>query len=371
MAGYALQVLEGNFGEEELEDYFGKEPLELPRQSLYEATEALFRHFADSFPAEEQVFIQAFLDMVEEYAEKENADMGRFLAWWDETGCRRTIATPDTQNAIRVLTVHKSKGLGFKAVIVPFCDWEIDHKPLKPVVLWCHPDRAPFDRLRLVPVRYGQGLGGTIFARDYFDEKSRAFIDNLNTLYVAFTRSKEELIAFAPCPKKGKDGKAGKVSSIAGLLWAGTHTDIATTRTGDQLVSLSACFSDEYVFEMGNWWRPSPKKEENPEASAAKEGLAKEPSKAEQQPAGLIVSVAPIPSQEVLLLESSRHEKPAPQEAVVLFEGKPAPSNTKKWRVRYANKADAVMTFSTQEEAIAYARSLASKNGSVVRVRPK
>lgn len=264
MAGYALQALEGNFGEEELEDYFGKEPLELPRQSLYEATEALFRHFADSFPAEEQVFIQAFLDMVEEYAEKENADMGRFLAWWDETGCRRTIATPDTQNAIRVLTVHKSKGLGFKAVIVPFCDWEIDHKPLKPVVLWCHPDRAPFDRLRLVPVRYGQGLGGTIFARDYFDEKSRAFIDNLNTLYVAFTRSKEELIAFAPCPKKGKDGKAGKVSSIAGLLWAGTHTDIATTRTGDQLVSLSACFSDEHVFEMGNWWRPSPKKEENP-----------------------------------------------------------------------------------------------------------
>ena len=81
---------------------------------------------------------------------------------------------------------------------------------------------------------------------------------------MAFTRSKEELIAFAPCPKKGKDGKAGKVSSIAGLLWAGTHTDIATTRTGDQLVSLSACFSDEHVFEMGNWWRPSPKKEENP-----------------------------------------------------------------------------------------------------------
>ena len=107
MAGYALQVLEGNFGEEELEDYFGKEPLELPRQSLYEATEALFRHFADSFPAEEQVFIQAFLDMVEEYAEKENADMGRFLAWWDETGCRRTIATPDTQNAIRVFINQK------------------------------------------------------------------------------------------------------------------------------------------------------------------------------------------------------------------------------------------------------------------------
>ena len=111
-----------------------------------------------------------------------------------------------------------------------------------------------------------------------------------------------------------------------------------------------------------------PKEEKNTEAP--KEEPAKQIAKP-AQPAGLIVSVAPTPSQEVLLLESTRPEKPAPQEAVVLFEGKPAPSNTKKWRVRYANKADAVMTFSTQEEAIAYARSLASKNGSVVRVRPK
>ena len=50
-----------------------------------------------------------------------------------QTGYRKTIATPDGQNAIRILTVHKSKGLGFKVVIIPFGDWEIDHKPTKPV----------------------------------------------------------------------------------------------------------------------------------------------------------------------------------------------------------------------------------------------
>lgn len=77
-------------------------------------------------------------------------------------GLPETIATPDRQNAIRILTVHKSKGLGFKVVIIPFGDWEIDHKPTKPVILWCHPEEKPFDRLHLVPVRYGQSLGKTI-----------------------------------------------------------------------------------------------------------------------------------------------------------------------------------------------------------------
>ena len=62
--------------------------------------------------------MQAFLDMVSEYAQKESADLNRFLRWWDETGYRKTIATPDGQNAIRILTVHKSKGLGFKVVII-------------------------------------------------------------------------------------------------------------------------------------------------------------------------------------------------------------------------------------------------------------
>lgn len=136
--------------------------------------------------------------MVSEYAQKESADLNRFLRWWDETGYRKTIATPDGQNAIRILTVHKSKGLGFKVVIIPFGDWEIDHKPTKPVILWCHPEKKPFDRLHLVPVRYGQILSSTIFAKDYFKERLHAFIDNLNTLYVAFTRSKEELIVFSP-----------------------------------------------------------------------------------------------------------------------------------------------------------------------------
>lgn len=266
IALYSYQVLTGIFGTEETS--FPPEIIRslhaLSRQSLYEITEGLFRLFSVNFPENEQVFVQAFLDMVSEYGQKESADLGRFLKWWDETGYKKTIATPDAQNAIRIMTVHKSKGLGFKAVIIPFGDWEIDHKPTKPVILWCHPEEKPFDRLHLVPVRYGQGLANTIFAEDYFRERLHAFIDNLNTLYVAFTRAKEELIVFSPRPKKIKEetGDVERISTLTDALWAGLHTTAGTTRDGEPLISLPDSFNlADGVFELGNWWHPVSQKE--------------------------------------------------------------------------------------------------------------
>ncbi|GHV52963.1 DNA helicase [Bacteroidia bacterium] len=184
----------------------------LSKYALYETIEGLFRLFSGCFPANEQVFVQAFLDMALEFAQKDNADTERFLRWWDDTGSSKTIATPDGQNAIRILTIHKSKGLGFKVVILPFCDWELDHKPTKPVILWCRPSVAPFNRLHLVPLNYSRNLALTHFAKDYFEERLQAAIDNLNTLYVAFTRAKEELLVIAP--------QTPKANSIAGLLRA-------------------------------------------------------------------------------------------------------------------------------------------------------
>lgn len=262
MARFSYLTLKGAFDptESRLPASLKKQLQELFQLSLYEITEGIYRLFGELFPENEQAFLQAFLDMVSEYSQKESADLSRFLQWWDDTGYRKTIATPDSQNAIRILTVHKSKGLGFKAVILPFGDWDIDHKPTKPVILWCHPEEKPFDRLHLVPVRYGQVLGKTIFAKEYYKEKMYAFIDNLNTLYVAFTRAKEELIVFAPRPKKVKEdnGELEKIGSIAGLLWAGLMVPQEALE-GEDMVSLSSSFDpQEGVFELGDWWQPAP-----------------------------------------------------------------------------------------------------------------
>ncbi|MDR2473961.1 MAG: UvrD-helicase domain-containing protein [Tannerella sp.] len=189
----------------------------LSNRSLYETVESLYRLFEDDFSAHELVFIQAFIDIVSDYTSLESGDTSRFLEWWDIAGCNKNIKIPDSQNAIRIMTIHKSKGLGFKAVIIPFADWKFDRQG---DILWCKPDRPPFNRLTVVPVKYTKSLADTVFAYDFFNERMYSYIDSLNILYVALTRAKEELIITAPLSK-------GSSVGIPSLLMKGVLTDTA------------------------------------------------------------------------------------------------------------------------------------------------
>ncbi|MDR2385587.1 MAG: UvrD-helicase domain-containing protein [Tannerella sp.] len=214
----------------------------LLHRSLYETAEGIFRLYETDIPESELVFVQAFLDMVADYSMNETADAGYFLKWWKDKGNRKKIITPQTRNAIRIMTIHKSKGLGFKAVIIPFADWKIDQKD---TILWCRPTRKPFDKMSLVPVKYGKMMKNTCFSEEYFHEKLHACIDNLNTLYVAFTRAKEELIVTAP------KHKTETLPSIATLLLESIE------KNGEY-------FNPETgTFETGEWQHPSTKKETN------------------------------------------------------------------------------------------------------------
>ena len=96
--------------------------------------------------------------------------------------------------------------------------------------------------MSLVPVKYSKALKNTLFAADYFKEKLHSYMDNLNTLYVAFTRAKEELIVIAPQPRT-------EAASIAGLLLSGLMTD--TKYIFD---------AENNIYERGTWWTPIPGK---------------------------------------------------------------------------------------------------------------
>lgn len=214
---------------------------ELP---LYEMVEEIFALFRNAMEENEQVYIQSFLDMVIDFTIRYSSDLDAFLNWWDDFGSSKTIFTPDNQDAIRILTIHKSKGLEFNVVLVPFCNWEIDHKLT--TILWCHPQSSPFDRLQLVPVKYSQKLKNTIFDYEYFDERLHAFIDNINILYVALTRAKKELIAYAPKPKKDE------INNIASLLWACISTSVSSPDSHHEYICLSDYYDEETsVFELG------------------------------------------------------------------------------------------------------------------------
>jgi ATP-dependent exoDNAse (exonuclease V) beta subunit len=213
----------------------------LSNRPLYELAEGLLRLFKDDFPDNELIFIQAFLDAIAEFSTNETADTGAFIAWWDETGRRKKIATPDSQNAIRIMTIHKAKGLGVKAVIIPFAEWKLDQKD---AILWCHPPQKPFNKISLAPVKYSRTLKNTFFSADYFQEKLHAYMDHLNILYVAFTRAKEELIVIAPKPER-------RTTSISQLLWDGVQTD-----------SQHPLDYETGIYERGTWWHPATKSKE-------------------------------------------------------------------------------------------------------------
>ncbi len=185
------------------------------KKPLFEMCESIIDYFvSDSADAGERVYIQAFQDCVLDYSRSHTVDLGSFLSWWKENEDKLSVTTPQNQNAIQVMTIHKSKGLEFKVVIIPFCDWELNHPPYATNFIWSKPTEAPFDRLPIVPLRYSKNLASTYYAADYFEEKMNAYIDNLNVAYVAFTRAGEELHIFAPRTTSGYD----RERTVSGLL---------------------------------------------------------------------------------------------------------------------------------------------------------
>jgi len=220
---------------------------EVIHSSLYDMVEQIISLFGVGEWHNEAVFIQAFQDVVFRYTTGKTADLNSFLTWWGKNGLKQCISTPDNQSAMRIMTVHKSKGLDFKVVILPFCDWDLDSRMRN--ILWCEPTVAPFNELPLLPIEYGSKLGQSVFAENYFDEQMHLFIDSLNVAYVAFTRAKNELICMCPAPKKEVES-LDKINSISSLLTA--CFSVSTPGLDHEIISLSNSFNVETKqFELG------------------------------------------------------------------------------------------------------------------------
>lgn len=173
----------------------------LQQLPLYELIEALVGIFQLQCAAAAP-FIQAFQDIVLAYIRQKPTTIHHFLAWWQERGYKRSIPRGEGQDAMAIMTIHQAKGLQFKAVILPFCEWNFDHNPQMPPIIWCTTPTAPFSAFPALPLRYASGLKDTVYACDYFAERMQAYLDNLNLLYVAFTRPASRLYVFAKRPSK-------------------------------------------------------------------------------------------------------------------------------------------------------------------------
>ena len=172
-----------------LPEAFSEHTEELLQMSLYELTERLFTIFQLNTLSDESGYVCAFFDQLSQFCQDDNTDIDSFIREWNETIGAKTIQSTETEG-IRILTIHKSKGLEFDNVIIPYADWRLE----MPDVLWCQPHEEPFNALPLAPIDYSEKqMRGTIYEHDYLDEHLQNVVDNLNLLYVAFTRASHNL----------------------------------------------------------------------------------------------------------------------------------------------------------------------------------
>lgn len=180
---------------------------ELSHRPLYELTEELIATLPATACQQDKPFLQAFCDSVLEFASKQQSDLSGFLRWWEESGKSLSISIPEGQDAITILTVHKAKGLGMPAVVMPYASWEMDMEFKNNPIIWCEPKTGTFEQDILLPLSLRKSLMDTIFREDFIAEREKAVIDNVNTAYVAFTRAKETMVLMAPQPTDKTDLK--------------------------------------------------------------------------------------------------------------------------------------------------------------------
>lgn len=195
-------------------------------------------------------YICTLYDTLNDFLKDHTADIDDFINEWENSLSSKTIQSDEIEG-IRIMTIHKSKGLEFDNVIIPFCSWEMEKKG----TLWCETKNkpAPYNKLPLLPIDFSRDkLIGTVFEDDYKEEHFQNIVDNLNLLYVAFTRASKNLFVFGLRQGKTTLDNIAKGTPPGNRSYA---IELALRQVSEQLQGSSLSFPDdtgsEIHFEYG------------------------------------------------------------------------------------------------------------------------
>lgn len=193
----------GNNAEMHPEDVIPEEFLQqieqLAQVPLYALCEKIINIFSLMDGEQQSPYIYFFLDEVLNYLESGSTELTDFLDYWDASLRQKTIPASKI-NGVRVLTIHKAKGLAYDTVFMPYCNWPYQGGGND--LYWCEPPMAPYNYLPLLPIKFSSKMEHSVYSEIYERDRKDTRTENINMMYVAFTRARTNLYVWA----KAKEG---------------------------------------------------------------------------------------------------------------------------------------------------------------------
>lgn len=187
-------------------------------KSLFEAIEYLIAEYKDLFPKEEYPYLIKFLDTAFSYQQDRSKDIADFIEMWKEQAEDLRVDIPEDESKIKIMTIHKSKGLEFDAVLLPFLEWSLVPNPKQSNFIWCNnPYQEEGSNIPNVPIKLNKALLNSHFAPNFIEESIKTTLDALNLCYVATTRAKQELHLWARPTGKHSINKLKEDSNLSDI----------------------------------------------------------------------------------------------------------------------------------------------------------
>ena len=145
-------------------------------------------------------YVILLLEKTLEYSKKHPANTAsQFIKWIELKAEKTSLELPENKDAIKIMTIHKAKGLEFPAVIFPFANTLVKSD----AKLWVNSDYLDVG-LPFGLINSSATLERTKFSEIYESEKAKTWLDSINTYYVAFTRAENALFILAHEYKRSK-----------------------------------------------------------------------------------------------------------------------------------------------------------------------
>jgi len=157
-----------------------------------------------------------FMDVMFDYQSNKHADLRHFLEFLEEKQDKLALQMPESKDAVQIMTVHKSKGLEFPIVIMPYMNYDSSIRSL---------NRYFVDvEGQIIYTSLSKESNITSIQEKAKEEGRATFLDKLNLMYVALTRPEVRLYGF-------NNGKAGFGQVLHELL-----EKIGATKNGETLI---------------------------------------------------------------------------------------------------------------------------------------